>query len=89
MINRYKNSCPLRISFCILESRGWSCYMFDYADYDGIGLAGLIREKEIGISELLESVIDRIEKLNPVLNSVVYKTFEKARKRASELGLQS
>lgn len=49
-------------------------------EYDGIGLAQLLKNKEISAEELLESVILRIEKVNPSINAVIYKMYEKAKK---------
>lgn len=51
-----------------------------YMEYDGIGLAQLLKNKEISAEELLESVILRIEKVNPSINAVIYKMYEKAKK---------
>ena len=54
----------------------------EYATYDGLGLAELVRKKEVKPSELVEEAISRIEKLNPQLNAVIYKMYELARKTA-------
>jgi len=54
----------------------------DYDKYDGLGLAELVRKKEVKPSELVEEAISRIEKLNPQLNAVIYKMYEPARKAA-------
>jgi amidase len=55
----------------------------DYGEYDGLGLAELVRKKEVKPSELVEEAISRIEKLNPQLNAVIYKMYELARQAAS------
>ena len=52
----------------------------DYVKYDGLGLAQLVKSKEILPSELVEEAINRIEKHNGVLNAVVYKAYDEARK---------
>jgi len=49
---------------------------------DATALADLIRRKEIKPLELVESVIERIEKLNPVLNAVVTPMYDLAREAA-------
>ncbi len=49
---------------------------------DATALADLIRKKEIKPLELVESVIERIEKLNPVLNAVVTPMYDLARETA-------
>jgi amidase len=54
----------------------------DYDKYDGLGLAELVRKKEVKPSELVEEAIRRIEKLNPLINAVVHKMYELARKAA-------
>ena len=51
----------------------------EYADYDGLGLAHLVRKGEVSPLELLEEAIARIEKHNGVLNAVVYKAYDEAR----------
>ena len=43
----------------------------EYDQYDGLGLARLVREKKISPVELCEEAISRIEKLNPIINAVV------------------
>jgi len=53
-----------------------------YDKYDGLGLAELVRKKEVKPSELVEEAISRIEKLNPQLNAVIYKMYGLARKAA-------
>jgi amidase len=45
----------------------------DYSNYDGLGLAELVRKKKIKSAELVEAAIERIERLNPKLNAVVFK----------------
>lgn len=55
----------------------------DYDKYDGLGLAELVRKKEVKPSELVEEAISRIERLNPQLNAVIYKMYELARKAAA------
>jgi len=54
----------------------------EYDRYDGLGLAHLVRRKEVHPSELLEEAIVRIERHNPKLNAVVYKAYDEARAAA-------
>jgi amidase len=56
----------------------------DYADYDGLGLADLVRRREVTPVELVQAAIDQIERLNPTLNAVVYTAYDEAQKRAGE-----
>ena len=51
---------------------------------DAITLGELIRKGEIRPTELLEIVIDRIERVNPKLNAVIHKLYDQARKTAAE-----
>ncbi|HUZ11842.1 MAG TPA: amidase family protein [Caulobacteraceae bacterium] len=60
--------------------------MDDYADYDAVGLAGLVREGEVTPAELTEAAIERIERHDPKLNAVVHQAFDEAR-RAAAAGL--
>ncbi len=53
--------------------------MRDYANYDGLGLAELVRKRDVTPSELLEAAIERIERHDPKLNAVTYKAFDEAR----------
>jgi amidase len=55
----------------------------EYDKYDGLGLAGLVRNKEVRPAELVEAAISRIEKLNPAVNAVIYKMYEPARQTAA------
>ncbi|MFT3808526.1 MAG: amidase family protein [Micropepsaceae bacterium] len=54
----------------------------EYADYDGIGLAGLIAKKKISAAEALEAAIARAEAHNPRLNAIILPLFDQARARA-------
>jgi amidase len=54
----------------------------EYDRYDGLGLAHLVRRKEVSPLELVEEAIARIERHNPKLNAVVYKAYDEARATA-------
>ncbi|MGB0921161.1 MAG: amidase [Alphaproteobacteria bacterium] len=58
--------------------------MEDYAEYDGLALAKMVRDKDVSALELVEAAIARIEKHNPALNAVVYKAYDEARAAAQE-----
>jgi amidase len=51
-------------------------------EYDAIALGELIRKGEIRPVELLETTIQRIEKINPKLNAVIHKMYDSAREAA-------
>ncbi|HTT97971.1 MAG TPA: amidase family protein [Rhizomicrobium sp.] len=54
----------------------------EYAKYDGLGLAALVAKKKVKPIELLDEAIARAEELNPKLNAIVYKDYERARAAA-------
>ena len=56
----------------------------EYVNYDGLGLAGLVRKKKVSPAELVEEAISRIETYNPKLNAVVLRLYERARKKAKD-----
>jgi Asp-tRNA(Asn)/Glu-tRNA(Gln) amidotransferase A subunit family amidase len=56
----------------------------EYLKYDGLGLADLVRRKEVKPEELLEAAISRIDAMNPKINAVVTKMYDEARKTISQ-----
>ncbi len=56
--------------------------MKDYAHYDGLGLAQLVREKQVTPIELVDAAISAIEGKNPKLNAVIWTMFDRARETA-------
>jgi amidase len=54
----------------------------EYDTYDGLGLAELVRKREVTPGELVEEAITRIERLNPQLNAVIHPMYEPARQAA-------
>ena len=54
----------------------------EYTDYDGIGLAQLVADKEVKPSELVEEAIRRADAINSKLNAVVFADYEHARETA-------
>jgi len=51
----------------------------EYDQYDGLGLAELVKKKEISPAEICEEAITRIERVNPGLNAVVTPMYDLAR----------
>ncbi|HLN09175.1 MAG TPA: amidase family protein, partial [Xanthobacteraceae bacterium] len=51
----------------------------NYGNYDGLGLAELVRKGEVSATELLDEAIARAEKLDPHINAVVVKHSDHAR----------
>lgn len=54
----------------------------EYSDFDGLGLAELVRKGEVSAAELVEAAIERIERRNDALNAVVFKGYDEARAAA-------
>ncbi len=57
--------------------------MRDFADYDGLGLAELVRKRDVTPGELFEATVERIERHNPKLNAVVHTAYDEARATAT------
>jgi amidase/6-aminohexanoate-cyclic-dimer hydrolase len=58
----------------------------EYGKYDAVGLAELVRKKQVSASELLDEAIVRTAKVDPQINAVVVKHYDHA-KRQVEKGL--
>ena len=58
----------------------------DYEKHDAIGLAELVRKRDVTPIELLDAAIERIERLNPKINAIVHRMDVEAR-RAIAAGL--
>jgi Amidase len=56
----------------------------DLSSYDAMGLAELLRTKQITPREVIEDTVRKIEAINPKLNAVIHKTYESAREQASQ-----
>lgn len=54
----------------------------EYADFDALGLAALVRERKISARELVDEAIARIERINPHINAVVRVMADQARAAA-------
>ena len=57
----------------------------EYEKYDGLGLAELVRKKEVAASDLCEEAITRIDGINPKINAVIYRMDDAARAAAAGL----
>lgn len=55
----------------------------EYARYDAIGLAELIRRRQVSTAEVLEAAIARIERLNPSINAIIRPMYGQARKQVA------
>ena len=55
----------------------------DLSSYDAVALAELVRTRQVTPSEVVEDTIRKIEAINPTLNAVIRKTYERAKQRAA------
>jgi amidase len=53
----------------------------EYGKYDAVGLADLVRTKEVSAGELLDEAIARTAKVDPQINAVVVKHYDYAKKQ--------
>ena len=53
----------------------------EYGSYDGVGLAELVRSKQVSASELLDEAIARTAKVDPHINAVVVKHYDYAQRQ--------
>jgi amidase len=60
---------------------------FSYKSYDGLGLAELIKKKEVTPKEVVEEAVKIIEQHNPELNAVINKFYDKAQQQAENVNL--
>ncbi|MCB8968658.1 MAG: amidase [Ardenticatenaceae bacterium] len=51
----------------------------EYVQYDGLGLAELVRSGQVTPLELVETAVSQIERLNPRLNAVIHTFYDQAR----------
>lgn len=54
----------------------------EYEEHDGLGLAELVRQREVSAMELLDAALARAEAVNPKLNAIITPMHEIARARA-------
>src|ERR1700674_2161672 len=53
----------------------------EYGNYDGMGLAELVRKKQVTPKELLDEAIARTAKVDPQINAVVVKHYDYAQRQ--------
>lgn len=59
----------------------------EYEKYDAMGLAELVRQKQVSPKELCNEAIERIERFNPAINAVVTRMYEEGKKTYSNENL--
>ncbi len=55
----------------------------DYGNFDALGLAELVRRRQIAPAELVEAAVARAERVNPRLNAIVTPLYDDARRAAA------
>ena len=55
----------------------------EYGNYDAVGLAELVRKKEVSPKDLLDEAIARTAKVDPQINAVVVKHYDYAERQIS------
>ena len=58
----------------------------EYESHDAVGLAELVKARQITAAELLEAAIERCESRNPAINAVVHSFHGRARRALAENG---
>src|SRR6266478_328584 len=53
----------------------------EYGNFDAVGLAGLVRNKQVTARELLDEAVARTAKVDPQINAVVVKHDDYARRQ--------
>src|SRR5882672_7620101 len=53
----------------------------EYGNYDAVGLAELVRKKQVSAKELLDEAITRTAKVDPQVNAVVVKHYDYAERQ--------
>ena len=66
-----------------LENRG-SDPLSDYTQYDAVGLAELVRKRQVSAPELLEAALRQASRWNDSLNAIVFPMHEEARRIAGD-----
>src|SRR6202035_3491130 len=64
-----------------VTTTGDSMAFKEYGSYDGIGLAELVRNKQVTPRELLDEAIARTAKVDPQINAVVVKHYDYAERQ--------
>jgi len=60
--------------------------LFPYWKYDATGLAELIKKREVTAAEVVAAAIARLEQINPKINAVIHKMYDRARFEAEKGG---
>jgi amidase len=61
----------------------------DYDHYDAVGLAELVRRRQVSAAELLNEALSRCDRLNPKLNAVIHRRDYEAAGTAAKIDAES
>lgn len=61
----------------------------EYIKHDALGLAALIREKQVSAQEVLEAAMARLEAVNPQINAVIHKMYDEAKAMLAQFDPQA
>lgn len=61
----------------------------NYHTYDGLGLAKLIKDRQVSPNELIEDAFEQLKKVNPIINAVIRTRKEQALKELKQVNLKS
>ncbi|HEV2241965.1 MAG TPA: amidase family protein, partial [Streptosporangiaceae bacterium] len=61
----------------------WAAPVSDLCLQDAVGLAGLLRRREVSAREVVSAHIARVEAFDPAINAIVTRTFDSALARAA------
>lgn len=61
----------------------------EYRKHDALSLASLVKSREVTSRELLDAAIERLEAVNPALNAVVHRCYDRARDRLADISLDA
>jgi len=62
----------------LINPKGKPMNFQDYIRYDAVGLAELIRKKEVSADEVLQAALNRLDEVNPKLNLLAHDLRERA-----------
>src|SRR6202012_5375657 len=57
----------------------------EYDCHDGLGLAALVKKGSVTVLEVVDEAIARAERLNPQLNAIIFKAYDRARDAAKAM----
>jgi amidase len=72
------------ISIKRYPGKGIDMELEEYARFDGLGLADLVKKKEVTVRELTETMLMGVQKINPKINAIL-EVYEERMARADDL----